>query len=74
MEMDETGVRPDYEAIGGSSPKPKTTVFGMVERQGRVRAMVAQDRKTDTLDTDVQPVCSARKLGFHRRFSFLRWA
>jgi transposase len=44
VEMDETG-------IGGTTTrshravKPKTTVFGMVERGGRVKAVVADNRK-----------------------------
>jgi len=48
VEMDETG-------MGGTTrrlrqPKrTKTTVFGMVERKGRVKAVVAPDRKMDTL-------------------------
>ncbi len=48
VEMDESG-------FGGTTrrlrqpKKEKTTVFGMVERQGRVRAIVAPDRKADTL-------------------------
>jgi transposase len=48
VEMDESG-------FGGTTkrfkqPKtPKTTVFGMVERKGRVRAIVAPDRKANTL-------------------------
>lgn len=48
VEMDESG-------FGGTTrrlrqpKKQKTTVFGMVERQGRVRAIVAQDRKAGTL-------------------------
>ena len=48
VEMDESG-------FGGTTKrykqpkKEKTTVFGMVERKGRVRALVASDRKQDTL-------------------------
>ncbi|MFY9644189.1 MAG: IS1595 family transposase [Terriglobales bacterium] len=48
VEMDETGVGPTTKRMG-RSPKPKTTVFGMVERKGRVKAVVASDRKKDTL-------------------------
>ncbi len=48
VEMDETG-------IGGTTrrlrqpKKPKQTVFGMVERGGRVKAIVADNRKKETL-------------------------
>jgi transposase-like protein len=48
-------VEMDESAFGGTTrrfkqpKKDKTTVFGMVERKGRVRAIVAEDRKADTL-------------------------
>jgi len=48
VEIDETGVGPTTKRLG-KSPKPKTTVFGMVERKGRVKAVVASDRKKETL-------------------------
>ena len=48
VEIDETGVGPKTKRLG-RSPKPKTTVFGMVERKGRVKAIVASDRKKETL-------------------------
>ncbi len=48
VEIDETGVGPTTKRLG-KSPKPKTTVFGMVERKGRVKAVVAGDRKKETL-------------------------
>jgi transposase-like protein len=48
IEIDETGVGPTTKRLG-KAPKPKTTVFGMVERKGRVKAVVASDRKKDTL-------------------------
>src|ERR1700722_3527067 len=48
IEIDETGIGPTTKRVG-KSPKPKTTVFGMVERKGRVKAVVAADRKKDTL-------------------------
>src|SRR6266404_7962010 len=48
VEIDETGVGPTTKRLG-QSPKPKTTVFGMVERKGRVKAVVTVDRKKATL-------------------------
>jgi len=48
VEIDETGVGPTTKRLG-KSPKPKATVFGMVERKGRVKAVIADDRKKDTL-------------------------
>jgi len=48
-------VEMDESAFGGTTKrykqpkKEKTCVFGVVERKGRVRAMVASDRKADTL-------------------------
>jgi transposase len=48
VEMDETGIGPTTKRKG-QPKKPKTTVFGMVERGGRVKAVVADDRKKDTL-------------------------
>jgi transposase-like protein len=48
VEIDETGFGPTTKRMG-RSPKPKQTIFGMVERKGRVKAIVAKDRKKDTL-------------------------
>jgi len=48
VEIDETGIGGRSKRLG-REPKPKTTVFGMVERKGRVKAVVAGDRKKDTL-------------------------
>jgi len=48
IEIDETGMGGCSKRLG-RSPKPKKTVFGMVERGGRVKAVVAVDRKRDTL-------------------------
>lgn len=48
IEMDETGIGPTT-VRKGQQRKPKTTVFGMVERGGRVKAVVAEDRKKETL-------------------------
>lgn len=48
VEIDETGVGGNTRRLG-REPKPKKTVFGMVERKGRVKAVVAADRKKDTL-------------------------
>jgi transposase-like protein len=48
VEMDESGFGGTTRRLR-QSKKEKTTVFGMVERKGRVRAIVAQDRKADTL-------------------------
>jgi transposase len=48
IEIDETGIGGTSKRLG-REPKPKKTVFGMVERQGRVKAVVAKDRKRDTL-------------------------
>ncbi len=48
VEMDETGIGPTTKRKYQIA-KPKITVFGMVERQGRVRAIVVDDRKQDTL-------------------------
>jgi transposase len=48
VEMDEMGVG-GVTRRNGQTPKPKTTVFGMVERKGRVKAVVASDRKKETL-------------------------
>jgi transposase len=48
VEMDETGIGGSCKRIG-KVRKPKTTVFGMVERKGRVKAVVASDRKKETL-------------------------
>src|SRR5271165_5190632 len=48
IEMDETGVGGTTQRKG-QPKKDKTTVFGMVERGGRVKAVVADDRKKDTL-------------------------
>jgi transposase-like protein len=48
VEMDETGVGPTTTRKN-QIKKPKTTVFGMVERGGRVKAVVADDRKKETL-------------------------
>jgi transposase len=39
----------DLSAAGGRWRNRKTTVVAMVERQGRVRAMVASDRRRETL-------------------------
>ena len=48
IEMDETGVGGTTRRL--KQPKrQKTTVFGMVERGGRVKAVVAKDRKKETL-------------------------
>ena len=48
IEMDETGVGGTTKRKG-QPKKAKTTVFGMVERGGRVKAVVADDRKKNTL-------------------------
>ena len=48
IEMDETGVGATTQRKG-QPKKDKTTVFGMVERGGRVKAVVADDRKKETL-------------------------
>ena len=48
VEIDETGGGPTTKRLG-KAPKPKTTVFGMVERKGRVKAVVADNRKKETL-------------------------
>lgn len=48
VEMDETGMGGICRRKGQPA-KPKTTVFGMVERAGRVKAVVADDRKRETL-------------------------
>jgi transposase-like protein len=48
VEIDETGVGPTTKRLG-KAPKPKTTVVGMVERKGRVKAVVADNRKKETL-------------------------
>src|ERR1035441_10555856 len=48
VEMDETGIGPTSKRKGQPN-KPKITVFGMVERGGRVKAVVADNRKKDTL-------------------------
>jgi len=48
VEIDETGVGPTTKRLG-KAPKPKKTVFGMVERKGRVKAVVADNRKKETL-------------------------
>ncbi len=48
VEMDETGIGGTTQRKG-QPKKDKTTVFGMVERGGRVKAVVAADRKKDTL-------------------------
>jgi transposase-like protein len=48
IEIDETGVG-GRSRRKGKVHKPYTTVFGMVERKGRVKAVVAADRKRDTL-------------------------
>ena len=48
VEMDETGVGPTTKRLG-KERKPKTTVFGMVERGGRVKAVIADNRKKETL-------------------------
>jgi transposase len=42
------------QAAGRWSAENKTTVFGMVERQGRVRAMVVPDRTAATLQREVR--------------------
>jgi len=46
--MDETGIGGTTQRKG-QPKKDKTTVFGMVERGGRVKAVVAADRKKGTL-------------------------
>src|SRR5271166_3705738 len=48
VEMDETGIGGTTQRKG-QPKKDRTTVFGMVERGGRVKAVVAADRKKDTL-------------------------
>ena len=48
VEMDESGFGGTTRRLR-QSKKEKTTVFGMVERKGRVRAIVAPDRRADTL-------------------------
>jgi transposase-like protein len=48
VEMDETGIGGATKRLR-QSKTPKTTVFGMVERGGRVKAVVANDRKKNTL-------------------------
>jgi transposase len=48
VEMDESGFGGTVRRLR-QPRKEKTTVFGMVERKGRVRAIVAPDRKADTL-------------------------
>ena len=48
VEMDETGVGGFTKRLRKPAPD-KVTVFGAVERKGRVRAVVAPDRKQDTL-------------------------
>ena len=48
VEIDETGVGTTTKRKG-QPKKPLTTVFGMVERGGRVKAVVADDRKKETL-------------------------
>jgi len=48
IEMDETGIGTTTKRLG-KPKKPLTTVFGMVERGGRVKAVVADDRKKETL-------------------------
>ncbi len=48
VEMDETGIGGTTQRKG-QPKRDKTTVFGMVERGGRVKAVVADNRKKDTL-------------------------
>src|SRR5271165_3344572 len=48
VEIDETGMGTTTKRLG-KPKKPLTTVFGMVERGGRVKAIVAADRKKGTL-------------------------
>jgi transposase len=48
VEMDESGFGPTTKRLG-KGRKEKTTVFGAVERGGKVRAIVADNRKLETL-------------------------
>jgi transposase len=48
VEMDESGFGPTTKRLG-QERKDKTTVFAAVERGGKVRAIVADDRKLETL-------------------------
>jgi|HubBroStandDraft_4_1064222.scaffolds.fasta_scaffold07075_3 transposase len=48
VEIDETGIGPTTKR-NNQPRKAKTTVFGMIERGGRVKAIVADDRKKQTL-------------------------
>ncbi|MFC5863004.1 IS1595 family transposase [Acidicapsa dinghuensis] len=52
VEMDETyfgGVRRGVKGKPGAGDKKKTAIVGIVERQGRIRAMTAHDTKSATL-------------------------
>lgn len=48
VEMDECEIGA-YSKRKDKLPKPRASVFGMVERGGRVKALVAPDRKRETL-------------------------